>query len=612
MSVDLARIAAELEWLKKYPAFEQRPATIREFVGEDYLNIATGIRPANMIELEKMVGKNVTGDRLTAHMLAMYTGGIGIGKTTVASIILPYLAHWVLCLKNPQEFFKLLPGSRIAFMQMSTSEKQSKEVIFGDIKARIQHSPWFQANYQYDPNFKNQLRFPKEVWILPGDSEETTFEGYNILGGILDEADSHKLTDNKDYAEQGYNTIYTRMTSRFQDRGFLLVIGQMKKANGFASRKFEELSRDPKAYVTRMAIWDSFGWDQFLKDDGTRDSFWYDTKRHEIVPEGVVKLTGNTACIEVPTIYRRDFENNPEKALRDLAGIPPATGSPFISLVYRIENCSERWHLRFPDAGSPVGVGDRAPVEDWLKAPNSLKRVCHIDLGYSADGDGLGFAMGHVPEVVEIDGEMKPYIVFDLILRWHAPPGQEIFIGDIRHLIYELRDERKFKIVRVTMDGFQSTDTRQQLERRRIESEIVSIDKTLAPYYDLREAIYENRVDFPKYMVRLRRDDVQLTEIAYKELSELVDNGNKIDHPVGGSKDVADAMAGVVYSLMGDRAYHRGARRRPITTETKELPDGGVLIQHPALLGSGGSFQAPLPPTFGDVGAMGWNPPRRR
>lgn len=617
---DPKRIAAELKWSQDNPQFAERPATIREFVGPHYLDIASGIRPANMVELEKMVGKTVHGDRITEHMLAMYTGGIGIGKTTVASIILPYLAHWVLCLYDPQAFFNLLPGSRIAFMQMSTSEKQAKDVIFGDIKARIQHSPWFQQNFQFDSAYKNQLRFEKDIWILPGDSEETTFEGYNILGGILDEADSHKMTENKDYAEQGYNTIYTRMTSRFQDRGFLLVIGQMKKANGFASRKYDELSRDPKAYVTRMAIWDSFGWDNFLKQDGTRDSFWYDTKRHEIVPEGVVKLTGNTSCIEVPTIYRRDFDNNPEKALRDLAGIPPATGSAFISLVYRIEECRERWKERFPTTQYSPSPGDSvAPALvdlnghldlNGLHAPNSLKRVCHIDLAYSGEGDSLGFAMGHVPEVVEIEGERKPFIVFDLILRWHAPAGQAIFIGDIRRLIYDLRDECKFKIDRVTMDGFQSTDTLQQLRRRRIDTEIVSIDKQLGPYYDLREAIYERRVDFPQFMVRLRADDTVYTEIAIKELSELIDNGNKIDHPVGGSKDVADAMAGVVYSLMGDRSYHRQANRRPTTFKTTEMPDGSVLVEHPALVGMRG-MKAPIPSGFGDLGTVGWNPPRR-
>jgi hypothetical protein len=40
----------------------------------------------------------------------MVTGAIGIGKTTIASIILPYMCHWVLCLKDPQKFFGLCPA----------------------------------------------------------------------------------------------------------------------------------------------------------------------------------------------------------------------------------------------------------------------------------------------------------------------------------------------------------------------------------------------------------------------------------------------------------------------------------------------------------------------
>lgn len=144
-------------------------------------------------------------------------------NTTMASVILPYMVHWVLCLKSPQEFFDLLPGSRIAFMMMSTSEDQAKETVFGDVKARIQYSPWFRDNFPYDPDFKNQIRFDKDIWILPGSSMETSFEGYNILGGILDETDSHKVTQNKDYGEDGWNTINGRIDSRFQDRGFLLT-----------------------------------------------------------------------------------------------------------------------------------------------------------------------------------------------------------------------------------------------------------------------------------------------------------------------------------------------------------------------------------------------------
>lgn len=602
-----SRMALEAKWLLDNPHFEERPANLREFLGPDYLNISERVRASITKELEMILGEDVRGDRITVYPFAMMTGGIGIGKTTIASIVLTYLAHWVLCLKDPQGFFNLLPGSRIAFMQMSTSEKQALEVVFGDVKARVLYSPWFQAKYQFDPSFKNQLRFPKDIWIIPGDSAETTFEGYNILGGILDEADSHKQTKDKDYAEQGYTTISSRITSRFGDRGFLMVIGQMKSATGFAAKKFAEYKKRADAYAVRMSIWESLGWQHFLKKDGKRDSFFYDTERHEIVPSGIMREMGPklpSNIIEIPKVYEREFVNNPAKALRDLAGIPLPSGAPFIELVYKITEARSRW-VRRHGVDSPVDV--KGKIANWFQCQENLKRACHIDIAYSDEGDALGFAMGHVPEVVVIEGERKPYIVIDMLIRMVAPPGREIFLGDVRRMVYMLRDDRHFKIKAATMDGFQSTDTRQQFERRRIWTDIVSVDKTVLPYSDLRDALYEGRIEFPPYMVRLRPDDTELTEILVKELTELVDNGNKIDHPNDGSKDVADAVAGVCYTLMGDRSYHRKVVSMDSHREEKAATGTGPsrFPTHP-VISSGHDLRAPVPPS--DVGV--WRPPK--
>lgn len=518
-------------------------------------------------------------------------------NTTIASIVLPYLAHWALCLKDPQDFFGLLPGSRIAMMQMSTSRKQALEVVFGDIKARIENSLWFRTKYPYNPKFVNQLRFPKDIWIIPGDSAETTFEGYNVLCGILDEADSHKLTENKDYAEQGFTTISSRISSRFQDRGFLLVIGQKKSANGFVARKEAEFKEDPNAYTTSLAIWESMG-DKFYADPktGLVKKFAYDRARKQIVPKEVARDLKSENIILIPALYRREFDNNPEKALRDLAGIPPAVGDPFISLAHKIEDARDRWLESNPGYESPVRPD--GTFEPWFKALDTLKRVAHIDIAYSANGDALGFAMGHVREIVDIEGELKPYIVFDLLLRVRAPGGGEIFLSEIRQIIYSLRNDLGFRLEKVTTDGFESTDTRQQLHKRRFETELVSVDKQILPYHDLREAIYENRVEFPKYMTYLRSGDTELVEIAYKELSELVDAGRKIDHPKDGSKDVADAMAGVVFTLMGSRRFRRGVTQLSVVRDKQ--PDERLAsvggIRHPALRPNVGQLRAPIPP----------------
>jgi hypothetical protein len=135
------------------------------------------------------------------------------------------------------------------------------------------------------------------------------------------------------------------------------------------------------------------------------------------------------------------------------------------------------------------------------------------------------------------------------------------------------------------------------LERRRIMTELISVDKQVHPYHDLREAIYENRIAFPRYTVRLRADDVEVTEIAVKELMELVDNGNKIDHPEGGSKDIADSMAGVAFNLMGDRSFHRRIFKQSVEP-TEEKTESGILVQHPALVDAR-HLKAPIPPSTG-------------
>jgi len=603
----------ELQWLKRNPAFFERPASIVEFLGEDYLNIASGVRGGVKDCLVSIFGDKPNVYNLALVQDAMFTGAIGIGKTTFASIALPYMVHWCLCLKDPQAFFGLLPGSRIAFMQMSTSERQAKEVLFGDIFARINHSPWFKK-YPHDPKFTSQIRFPKEIWIVPGDSAETTFEGYNILGGIIDEIDSHKVTEKKDYAEVGYDTIRARITSRFQNRGLLICIGQMKKSIGFAAKKYKEFTDEGiagGAFAKKLTIWESFGWDdkRYLKPDGTRDSFWFDTRRKTIINELMVDFVDKKNLMEIPKVYRKDFKNNPEKAMKDLAGIPPMVGDAFISMVERVEACRDKWHTRYGVTESPVRQNLAIPqFQDWFYASDTLRRVMHVDIAYSAQGDALGMAMGHVRELKEIDGELKPVIVFDCLIRMRPVPGTQLVLADMRQVIYKLRDERGFRIKKVTLDGFESTDTMQQLTKKRIIGEYLSVDKNILPYHDLREAIYEGRVEFPKFMTLMKHGDSETVEIAVQELLQLIETDRgKIDHPEGGSKDVSDAMAGVCTTLMGDRSYRRGVSSGTGSSTSAEIGSSGIEV--PGFSVASGSDPMGLPkmpsmPNYGSLGSL--------
>jgi hypothetical protein len=552
----------EAQWLINHPDFIERPASVFEFLGPDYLNIEKGVREGVKECLVEIFGDEPNVYNIAQIQEAMFTGAIGIGKTTFASIALPYMVHWVLCLRDPQSYFELLPGTRIAFMQMSTSEKQAKEVLFGDIFARIKHSKWFK-DHPHDPKYTSQIRFDKDIWIVPGDSSDTTFEGYNILGGIIDEMDSHKVTEKKDYALDGFNTIRNRITSRFGNRGLLILIGQMKNSTGFAATKYAEFIEDGREggrYAKHLTIWDSLGWAKFLKPDGTRDSFFFDKKRKCIIDAMMaIFINDSEIVMEIPRVYKKDFEGNPEQALRDHAGIPPMVGDSFISMVDKVEACVEKWITRYDGVRSPVKSNLNRPVfEDWFHALDSVKRAVHVDISYSAAGDALGIAMGHVVGFKESDDEVKPYIVFDCLCRMRPLPGRQIELSDMREVIYHLANERGFNIKTVTFDGFQSTDSIQQMRRKRYKTGYVSVDREVRPYHDLREAIYDERLEFPEFMTIMKNGDTKLVEIAKREILQLIDTGKKIDHPAGGSKDVADAMAAVVYTLMGDRQYRRG------------------------------------------------------
>jgi len=117
-------------------------------------------------------------------------------------------------------------------------------------------------------------------------------------------------------------------------------------------------------------------------------------------------------------------------------------------------------------------------------------------------------------------------------------------------------------------------------------------------------------VEFPPYITFLRLGDTERVEIAVKELMEVQHDGKKVDHPPQGSKDVADAMAGVVTTLMGDRTYRKGVTYLTAPEPDEEMlqADGttGSVIPFP---GSGDGLKAPLPPQTG--GMMGLSIPSR-
>jgi len=459
----------------------------------------------------------------------LYIAGIGSGKSYVSSMAIVYVVYRALCYKHPEISLPkqaLARGSKIAFINISKSKTQAKDVVFGEIMNRIHNNLWFQTFYPPDSRIKSRIRLPKNLFIAPLGSNEEAPLGYSILGSVIDEASFHTATKDKDYAEESYNQIKKRIKSRFLTKGKSFIITSPRYVYDFAEKKWGEWEGNENVFRRRAALWDAMPPDTYCGEKFN-------------VSKYIPSLAGKN--IMIPVEYEDDFQQNPEKAMRDYGAQPSVAIQGFFNdpdIISRNANY---------DRKHPINPKD-GEFSDWFynsmsdKNYDSDKRFIHIDLGLNRDGKGdcAGLAMGKFAGWVEqksISGkiEKRPKVLIDLMLQIKAGPKDEIKFEDIRKIIYKLKDIG-YNISKVTFDGWNSVDSIQTLNSAGFNAGLLSIDRTPEAYYTLKAALLDNRLDYYPY-----RQFIQ----ELQQLEEL--KGSKIDHPRGGSKDVADAVAGVCF-----------------------------------------------------------------
>ena len=92
---------------------------------------------------------------------------IGVGKTYMADMAMAYMLYRLSCYHNPQLEYDLAPGSSIVFIQQSITQNLAKKVVFDQFSGRLKNSPYFMKHFHFDPKVKSELRFPKNIYVLP-------------------------------------------------------------------------------------------------------------------------------------------------------------------------------------------------------------------------------------------------------------------------------------------------------------------------------------------------------------------------------------------------------------------------------------------------------------
>ena len=129
--------------------------------------------------------------------------------------------------------------------------------------------------------------------------------------------------------------------------------------------------------------------------------------------------------------------------------------------------------------------------------------------------------------------------VFSIALE--APKGDKIPYSKIVAFICWLR-QQKFDIRLISRDQFQSEYLAQILEEQGFKVSKISLDRTPDGYMALRSVILEERIN----MLHCQLLEDELIELQRDSVT------GKIDHKVGGSKDVADSFAGSIWNAILD------------------------------------------------------------
>lgn len=553
--------------------YKEAPVDIETFIKDPYYLGTTcdNIYPKYMDNLKDLFSGGY-------HEVVL-TGAIGIGKTFIASIGICRILYELSLLADPHASLGLAKDTNISIVALSVNENLATKVVFENLVTKLKGSPYFQEKFPFEAT-KKELRFPNHIWIAPRATTDTSALGLNVVAALLDETNfipsKKSVGGDVSRADVIYNSIKRRIKSRFERQGkvpgMIFICSSKQTSDDFTAKLVKDAMTDPTIFVIDYPLWGVKPDHYFSKEKFTVLCGTDSLSSRILTPEEAVEMRAKgipegAVLLEVPEDFRRDFERDLENSIRDIGGVATASMHPFIQRREKIRDCIDP-QRRHPCAhelyeiGKPVTFNwpamvcmrrERSPGSvsfDTLRPiinPNAARHI-HLDLALGRK-DAAGLCMSHLKGWKEVirrseDGreypEIAPIYYVDLILKIVPPTGGEIILSEIRHVVYDL-SEHGYTITNISLDQYQSADSIQTFNQKGFKSERISVDTTPEPYDTLKLAFYEDRIEMYEYMP-LYQELIKLREV-------FANGRRKIDHPPDSSKDIADALAGSIFTL---------------------------------------------------------------
>lgn len=533
-----------------------------------------------------------TGMWLARRSGSVYvTGNTGTGKTEISKLTTLYHLYLLSCLDNPQAYYGLPKATSIVFPIMAAKPHVTKKVIYDPLRHMVENIPYFQKHLRPSKLVESEMIFEeKNIRVTPAGVDADSILGEAVVGGVIDEINFMNVVLRSKRAEvttgragvyDQAQTIHSSMTRRVKGRftkpgpkiGIVCTSSSTRYRGDFTDKRKQQVT-----------------------DHKERGVYIYDKAQYEVKPqenfcgERFRLLVGNdilndvrileegdsypegARILSIPIEYESEFRRDPPSALRDICGISTSSISPFIQRrfkIYEAITAGEEEGLASILVKDNVILGvDGMPVvkfNHYCTDP-SKPRYVHVDL--SKTGDRCGVAMlryDGLATTTRSNGaiESLPVATIEVACSIEPDSNNEIDFAEVRTWIKQLRDIYGYPIKAVTYDGIFSIESIQQWRKLGMKTGNISVDRTSAPYKNLRDAYNDNRI-------HMFQQDVLVNELFELEFD---DDKDKVDHPVNGSKDVADAVCGAYYSLLTRRSSWVAVPERG--SEQQDRPDLG-------------------------------------
>ena len=560
------------------------PVTIDEFIeSEDFLGHDPDFKiwPTLRQDLRDMNPDIWTGEE---HIFQTFDGGAtGTGKTVKATTTQAYQLYVLNCFKKPVKLWpRLSSNTPLLFVFQSVQERVTKRVIYEPFRSMFTALPFVKRFLTWDKDKENVLQFDTGIQVVPALAALNNIVGQAIVSAILDEVNFMAVVEESkqivgargqggkfDQAQIIYNNITRRRKSRFITKGpspgIISVLSSVRYIGDFMDRRMQEIRdhEEKNIKVITRAQYEAqpaedYSGKKFRLLVGRTEYATRVLKDSEV--EGV-DFPAGARVLEIPIEYIDDFRRDPEGSLRDVCGIATDVIAPFITQRHKIiaavmrgtERNLKPWVVNADIELGNEDLGGRSMpqiIPENLPKDKDKPRFVHVDLAITGSGGANRCGIA----IVKVDGHMAvtnedgvtdfvPHFTLEQGITIKPSQAHELDIEEVRKWIVSLKKYYGINIHTVSYDGFESAQSIQMLRKAGIASWAVSMDKTMEPYEHLKSALYSDRLD-------MQDQEILKVELAGLEVNH---KKKKVDHPPKGSKDLADAVAGALYTASQNR-----------------------------------------------------------